>query len=135
MLSGIYDTRTGQSYYGQNLTPAQLRDPEFMTRWRDDLHPLLRDRLDAHERALADNTISAPSLDIERAGVPGSHSEINALNQALQAREAAGLPVREEDLGDLLLHNRSLGRDSSGVPPRCINCWHITDGVRVIGND
>jgi len=26
-------------------------------------------------------------------------------------------------------------KGENAVPLRCVNCWHLTDGVRVIGND
>jgi hypothetical protein len=73
-------------------------------------------------------------------GVPGSHAEIRALSQAIKAREAlTGRPVTEAELPEFLMHNRNLLDKPvpapEGVPPRCVHCWHLTDGVTVIGND
>jgi hypothetical protein len=42
--------------------------------------------------------------------------------------------VTETDLDSFLLYNRNL-KNPAAVPPQCVNCWHITDGVTVIGND
>jgi hypothetical protein len=37
------------------------------------------------------------------------------------------------------MHNRNLLDKPvpapEGVPPRCVHCWNLTDGVTVIGND
>jgi hypothetical protein len=136
VVSGITDPSTGKTYFGQNLTKKELSDPTFMTHFREQLHPLLKQRLDVYDQKLAAGEIKAEvQTDLDRAGIPGSHSEIRALDQALRAREAStGKPVTESDLPSFMLHNRSLN-DPAGVPPRCSHCWHLTDGVTVIGND
>jgi hypothetical protein len=120
VLSGVMDPQTGEIYYGLN----QGKIPT-------DLHPLMQQRLDAYLEATGG--VTPP-----RAGIPGSHSEISALNQAIRAREIlTGVPVIESDLSIFLLHNRALIGERSiiGIPPRCANCAAITNGVKVIGGN
>lgn len=60
---------------------------------------------------------------------PGTHSEIVAIDQALKAREAAGMKVSEEDLKDFVLYNETLYKNRTGSVPCCANCTAMTDGV------
>jgi RHS repeat-associated protein len=120
VLTGAMDPQTGEIFYGLN----QGKVP-------DDLHPVLQRRLDEYLDASGGRTP-------ERAGIPGSHSEIVALDQAIKARELRlGIPVTEDMLPDFLLSNRALigERRIVGVPPRCANCAAITNGVRTVGGD
>ena len=120
VLTGVLDTQTGEIFYGLNNGAV----PE-------NLHPLLQARLDTY----LDATGGVTPL---KAGIPGSHSEIMALSDALYAREAAaGIPVTESDLSSFLLSNRSLIGQTRviGIPPRCPNCSAITSGVTVVGGD
>jgi hypothetical protein len=88
----------------------------------DRLHPILEGRL----RSLATQGKLNPVW-----GVPGSHSEVWALNQAVMRREAPGLGV--QSLDDFAMYNVSLWRSRLGKPvPRCGNCQILTDGVRVL---
>lgn len=110
VLTGVLDTRTGRTFFGLNQDAPLLN-----------LHPLLKKRL-------ADYLEKAGSVTPPRAGTPGSHSEIVALNRALFEREAAlGRPVRPRELSEFVLHNRSLRgpRKLEGVPPLCPNCEAI----------
>ena len=127
VLSAVKDPLTGKIHYGQNTKGV----PE-------DLHPLLKNRVEAYDAQLKAGKVNASAVDLAKAGEPGTHSEVVALNKAIKAREAAmGRAMKDTELGDFMLHNRSLAPKSlgEGVPPRCANCWHITKGVRVIGND
>ena len=127
VLSGVKDPMTGETHYGQNVKDLP-----------DDLHPVLSERVTAHKTELANGRVNASEIDLSKAGQPGTHSEIMALDKAIKAREAVtGKPVTDAELSDFMLHNRSLVPKTlgEGVPPRCANCWHITKGVRVIGND
>jgi hypothetical protein len=135
VVSGITDPQTGKTHFGQNFTQGEIRDGNLKN-FETQLHPILKQRLIAYKQKLGNNLIKVEDpLSISKAGEPGSHSEIRALDQALKAREAhTGQPATEADLSSFLLHNRSLN-DPTGVPPRCVNCWHITNGVTVIGND
>jgi len=120
VVTGVMDSQTGEIFWGtnQDAVPAHL-------------NPLLQNRLDAYLEATGSN------IPV-RAGIPGTHSEIVALNDALNAREAAtGVPVTEDDLGSFLLSNRSLIGQTRvvGIPPRCANCFSLTNGVTVIGGN
>ena len=120
VLSGVMDTVTGVIYYGQNTVSPP-----------SNLHPLLKSRLEEYERKTGGQT----PVNL---GVPGAHSEIYALDQALKAREKdINKPLAEADLSSFLLHNRSLRGKTKGVgvPPRCTNCAVLTDGITVIGNN
>jgi hypothetical protein len=110
VLTGVLDTRTGRTSFGLNQEERLVS-----------LHPLLKKRLDDYLKGTG-------GVTPERAGKPGSHSEIVALNRALYAREAAlGRPVQPHELSEFVLHNRSLKgpRRVEGVPPPCVNCEAI----------
>jgi hypothetical protein len=118
VITGLLDTRTGAVFVELNHSapPAEL-------------HPLLRERF---SRYVQENDGGFPA----RAGPPGAHSEIYALNKALCVREAQfGRPARTEDLSEFSLYNRSLRGVSKlrGVPPLCANCAEIIPPqVRVV---
>jgi hypothetical protein len=107
VLTGVLDTRTGRTFFGLNQDAPLLN-----------LHPLLKERL-------ADYLKKTGGVTPPRAGTPGSHSEIVALNRALFERQTAlGRPVQPQELSEFVLHNRSLKgpRKIEGVPPPCPNC-------------
>jgi hypothetical protein len=87
------------TYFGQNApVPPQ------------NLHPIIRTRLN---RLLQET--KGEGAHFSR---PGAHAEVNALNQALKAREAAtGRPVTEPELSDFLMSNRWLTGYGKGVNP------------------
>jgi hypothetical protein len=118
VLTGVLDTRTGRTFFGVNheYPPANL-------------HPFLRESLDAYRA-------TTRGVTPERAGIPGTHSEIVALNRALYEREAAlGRPVEPQALSEFVLHNRSLlgAKKIEGIPPPCPNCEAILPpGIRIL---
>lgn len=118
VLTGVLDTRTGRSFFGLNQ-----KDPPL------GLHPLLRKRLDNY---LAETGGVTPV----RAGEPGAHSEVVALNRALYEREAVqGRSVEPQQLSEFVLHNRSLlgTKKIEGIPPPCPNCEAILPpGIRIL---
>jgi hypothetical protein len=118
VLTGVLDTRMGRTFFGVN----QAKPPP-------DLHPLLRKNLD-------DYLAITGGITPARAGKPGTHSEIVALNRALHEREAAlGRPVEPLELSEFVLHNRSLmGKTKiEGIPPPCANCEAILpSGIRIL---
>ena len=118
VLTGVLDTRTGRTFFGVNQEAVPSR-----------LHPLLQERLEAYRTATGGATPA-------RAGVPGSHSEIVALNRALYEREAVlGRPVEFQELSEFVLHNRSLlgSKKIEGIPPPCENCGAILPpGIRLL---
>ncbi|MFL5345957.1 MAG: YwqJ-related putative deaminase [Hyalangium sp.] len=118
VLTGVLDTRTGRTFFGIN----QERPP-------DNLYPLLQQRL-------ADYLKKTGGVTPERAGDPGAHSEIVALNRALYEREAVlGRPIEPQELSEFVLHNRSLrgATKIEGIPPPCPNCKAILPpGVEIL---
>lgn len=124
VITGVRHPLLKETFFGKNS--KSLPDP---------LHPLLKSELENFEKKVQSGELTGHELDMRRAGVAGEHSEIYALNQALFALEkVSGRTLTKESLGEFLLYNRSLSKEG-GVPPRCFNCKHITDGVQVIGND
>jgi hypothetical protein len=118
VVTGVLDTRTGRTFFGLN------QDEPL-----GNLHPLLKQRL-------TDYLDSTGGATPPRAGKPGSHSEIVALNRALYEREAAlGRPVDPQELSEFVLHNRSLfgSKKLKGIPPPCPNCEAILPpGIRIL---
>lgn len=110
VLTGILDTRTGRTFFGLNAEKLP-----------HNLHPLL-------EKRLADYLRRTGGVTPAKAGMPGTHSEIVALNRALHEREATlGRPVQPQELPEFVLHNRSLRGSTKveGIPPPCDNCAAI----------
>jgi hypothetical protein len=110
VLTGVLDTRTGRTFFGLNQDESPLG-----------LHPLIKERL-------ADYLKRMEGVTPAKAGEPGSHSEIVALNRALYERETTlGSPVQLQELSEFVLHNRALhgSRKITGIPPPCPNCAAI----------
>ncbi len=107
VLSGCLDSTTGGIFYGVNQGKVPTK-----------LHPLLKARYEAY-------LAKAGGATPPRAGVPGAHSEVGALNKALWARDPEGkLKALKE--GEFVMHNAQLYRNRpEGVPPKCDNCEGI----------
>jgi len=104
VLTGAMDRQTGQIFFGQN---SGIPNP---------LHPALAARLAQFEGPGAAGK-----------GIPGAHSEINAVNQGLFARPGASM-------NDFALYNVRLRGSAQGSPiPMCSNCSAILQGVEEIG--
>lgn len=110
-VAGVMDTKTGKIYYGINDSKGRL--PEVM----DDL---ISDRIQNMPKNIRDSYIKTKGA--------GSHAEVNALNEALLAREGA-------NIDDFMIHvisTKGLGPNipQAGIPmPRCPHCEFITDGA------
>ena len=122
VLTGVLDKKTGDIFYGIN---SKLEV--------SNLHPILQKRLDALKQRTGGKG-NRPDYVNE---IPGSHSEISAVNEALKAREAAGATITEDVLGDFILHNKAIKGSGKGdfAPPRCPDCNELTKGVRVVGSE
>jgi hypothetical protein len=97
VLSGALDTKTGQIFYGQN----QANIP-------NNLHPDLQAALAAFQ---------GPGAPLK--GIPGSHSEVYAVNEGLHARQDA-------KISDFLLFSVRLQRSRLGEQIlKCPNCAQI----------
>lgn len=107
VLSGCLDKRSGEIFYSVNQGKVPTK-----------MHPLLKNRYEAY---LAGSGGITPL----KAGVPGAHSEVGALNKALWARDPRGrMTVLPE--GEFAMHNAALYRNRpEGVPPMCTNCSGI----------
>ncbi|OXJ09798.1 RHS repeat-associated core domain-containing protein [Burkholderia sp. HI2500] len=116
-LSVVKDLTTGAIYYGQNTgkRPRGLRSP-------------LKEQT---EKVAIANEEKSPSPYpnnpgwTRNKGIPGSHSEVQAANQALEARPGA-------QLNELAVYNvrTEMDKADAGEPmPRCDNCKPITDGI------
>jgi RHS repeat-associated protein len=121
-VSMVLDQETGQAFPGLNQDAPPPRTPEGQTPQPGDLHPLLADRID-----------NPPEGGWRNPDPPGSHSEINALNDALWQREAnrgTQPPGSLTDTNGLLIDNqRSRGANKGTPMPCCPNCTHITGDV------
>ncbi|SFD45168.1 YwqJ-like deaminase [Chitinophaga sp. CF118] len=140
VLSGVLNPATGKRYFGINLTAEELgrfgiipgdgqvllNNTKFITEWVDKLHPVLQKRVMDFLKKLAEN----PSMIDLTAGIPGTHAEIRALDQAL--KEIPG--ATDATLKELILHNRSLAPETGplGFPPRCNYCNPLTTDVIII---
>ncbi|MEJ6391621.1 YwqJ-related putative deaminase [Gymnodinialimonas sp. 2305UL16-5] len=135
VLTSVIDPDTGDVFHGINGgVPPSRRAPN---RIPNDLHPVLRSRIDTYNSRIAENDTRNTFPDgMPVNGTPGHHSEIWALNQALNARERAGLPVTDDTLSELFLSNRRITGSRSGQPiVRCPDCGAITAGANDISAD
>jgi hypothetical protein len=64
------------------------------------------------------------------------HSEIVALDQAIKARRAAGIPIDEKLISELYLQNIDMimaFRTGDFLPvKRCANCRFLTEGIKLV---
>ncbi len=127
MHSVMFDRRTGQFFEADNRTLGATQPTN--------LHPTLQDqlnRMDASARANPNqydyghgNTGGFPHPD-----TPGTHSEVASANQALWAREQAGLPTGPDALAEMSVDNKRLFGGSAGSSAACCaNCTSILGGV------
>jgi RHS repeat-associated protein len=110
VISGVLDLRTGRVSFGINQGEVIKN-----------LHPILKQYYNNYMK-------STGGVTPPRAGIPGSHSEIVALNNALYARQAAlgRFVIDPEELSGFVVHNASLVRSNPlGVPGPCLNCQGI----------
>jgi hypothetical protein len=78
-------------------------------------------------------TIERRALASVNAGVPGTHSEIYALADAIHALEdLLGREITQADLPDFYLTNRYLLAPRLDVIDRCDHCLRLTEGVTTI---
>ena len=137
VLSAVLDVESGELFFGLNIgrkghppTDAELRH------LLEELHPLLKERY--QEQRLFVNTLTEEgkmTINLLKAGEPGTHSEIIALNNALKAKEARlQRSLTAADLDSLLVNNRSLNTAASVdfVPHPCSNCCPIIRGTTFV---
>lgn len=119
----VVDNRTNQTFTGRN------------TGIPENLHPVLEQRLQNMDPTRMHNSRA------------GSHAEINALNDALWAREAQNrargitAPLTARDLNTMTLDtawtrtNQGGGMVQGQSAPRCANCTQLTRGVQNLAGD
>jgi RHS repeat-associated protein len=117
-LSVVKDLETGQVFYGQNTGKAARN-----------LSQPLQERTDTVIAANQEKNPAPagyePGWDRHN-GYPGSHSEVQALDQGLKARPGS----QPEDFAVHNLRTKSNSLGNAGDPmPRCDNCEPITDGI------
>jgi hypothetical protein len=108
----------------------------------DNLHPILKERVDYLEFLKADGLLDATDGSIISAGKFGSHAEFRVLDKAIKDLEVLeGLPLGTlpvDRLGEFKVFVKAK-RGPNGLsntnPPRCVCCWHGTHGVNMIGNE
>ena len=107
VVSGCWDTVTDEVTYGVNQGKVPTK-----------IHPLLKARYEAY---LNDTGGVTPP----KAGIPGAHSEVGALNKALWAADPTGAWTSIPE-GRFTMYNQQLYRNQApSVPPKCDNCMGI----------
>jgi len=117
VLTVVRDRLSGEIFVGLNTGfPPQLTEA-------------VRSRIEAHRLQ-----ISRGQVTVIHTVAPGTHSEINALNQAVLARQQrTGRVVAEAEFSGFELHNVWLAGRARRLTaaPRCEHCGPITRGVTV----
>ena len=132
-LSTVYDPELNQLYYGQNFktTKTGVKDYKFWI--ENEADPLIQERYLVYKDAVDSGKIMLPIWSDDRYA---AHSEIRALDEAIKARRAAGLPVTDSVIKELYVYNidlRNARRSSILLPKcRCPNCQFLTDGINTI---
>lgn len=98
----------------------------------ENLHPILKIRLDKHIAKLKMNGVLAKPEDLLRAGKMGSHGEIRALDKLLKEIDPQG-KLGEAVFQDIVGYNRFLREGAKEIQPPCVHCFYLTSGVKFIG--
>jgi hypothetical protein len=108
----------------------------------DNLHPILKERVDYLEFLKANGLLDAVDGSIISAGKFGSHAEFRVLDKAIKDLEAleglipGTLPIdRLDEFTVFVKAKRGPNGISNTNPPRCVCCWHGTHGINMIGNE
>ena len=164
VLAGGIDVEdpNGAIVFGQNF-PTDEKGTENFQKFIENSHPLIQKRYQEHKKKIESTELSQLVEDpkgnaqqiIDFAGNPASHAEIRVLDQLLKRREernkkqGINKKLTETDLQDFMIHNRNLDKRKvknddgtktvidigDSIPPRCVHCFYLTNGVVIIGND
>jgi hypothetical protein len=136
-VSVAYDKVTGKVYYGQN------------TRERPNpMHPILADNADRaarenhaagydkpYKKTVPDGeggtkeiTVKPPYGMYPMKGVPGDHSEVNAVNKGMMEREGGTPPPKPSDYTVYNTNTNGQGQDAGQGKPCCPNCTRVLGG-------
>ena len=139
-LSGIYDTVTGETFFGQNFK-SNATGKKAYEDWRDadpsdgGADPIIKEIIKEYDEKIDKGEIKPSEVRDERSG---AHSEIRALDQLIKDRRAKNIPVDKSSFKEFDLHNRDLWKtDKSGDPApkdRFENCAYISNGINSIGH-
>jgi hypothetical protein len=131
------DPITAVNFLSGEVIPGGIAD-NFI----DNLHPILKERVDYLEFLKTNSLIDAPAASIDAAGRFGTHAEFRVLDRAIKDLEALeGLPsgtLPVERLGEFTVFVKAKSGPnglSNTNPPRCVCCWHGTHGINVVGNE
>lgn len=143
-LSGVYDPATGKTFFGQNFK-TNAKGRAAYEKWLTDppelggADPIIKQKVAEYEAKIKSGEIKPPETADNRLA---AHSEMRAYDQALKARREAGLPVDENSIREMDLHNRDLQnnaiKNNGGTPPpkvRCPHCGFLTDGINTHGHN
>ncbi len=121
---GMLSKKTGKFI---NRETGDLSDYQ---KFLDNLHPVLKDRYNRHLDEITKG-LNASANDIARAGKPGSHGEIRALDELLKIIDPNGKKYGDDVFKYIYGYNRFLSK--TGIQPPCAHCHFLTDLVTYIG--
>ena len=132
-LSTLYDSELDEIFYGQNFKTSKVGKAEYMNWIKNEADPFIQERLFNYERELKVGNVKWKITNDPRLA---GHSEIRALDQAIKARRAAGLPITDNILEEMYVYNIDLwdARKLNIMSPkcRCPNCTFLTDGINTL---
>ncbi len=125
-VAAVVDRRTGQVFTDRNQPKTTIANP-------DNFHPLLQDRIATQQERHA--------AGLDHFSEPGTHAEVLALNDALNARQAQqpDVPLTHADLNEftqLPMWSREGLPNPAGSPAGCCgHCGPITKGTDNLSGD
>jgi hypothetical protein len=151
VMAGIYHPKCGNKI-AYNFEGGEISSGVYSTFVKTQCHPLLRDRLgymdfirnsvtDVNGNIinpdLANKLLSIDNLGkLTTAGKAGSHAEVRALSDALYTVEKAeNMAVGAFPKSRLDEFSTFVRTHDEKVLQRCPCCFHITQGVKMIGNN
>lgn len=124
---------------GEFITAKNFRPSEYQTLAQDfidNAHPIIRKRIRYLEFLEEHNLLNASIESINAAGKFGAHAEARVLDKALKDIEIMeGLPSGSFPETRLSEFNIFVKYRGGSCPPRCVACWNLSEGVRIIGNE
>ena len=95
------------------------------------IHPWLEKRISYHIEHRLNNGWKIDSESLGKTGhIPGTHSEVRALNELLWRLEQDGLTISDDIVTKILGYNKNY--NSTNIMPRCGDCYFITKDIKMI---
>ena len=134
-LSTIYDQDLKQYFFGHNFKKNETVRKQYENWIHNDANAIIKARFLSYDDSINKGLIVlSEGADKRLAG----HSEIRALNDLLEARKAAGLPINDKIIENVYIYNVDLTATRKNnciiTKPRCENCTVLTDGANTILN-